>query len=133
MRLRTWQSALDALIVERMGSPFAWGSNDCCMFAADAVLAITGRDPAEDLRGTYSDERGARRLIQANGGLTSIAAARSGPEVAVAHARVGDVVLGVTDGRESLGICTGRGWHGPGIDGLGWQPMEKALRAWRTE
>ena len=53
------RQAADALIAERRLMPFARGTNDCCMFAADAVLAMTGRDLAADWRGTYSDDRGA--------------------------------------------------------------------------
>jgi uncharacterized protein DUF6950 len=47
---------------------FAWGRHDCMLFAADWALALTGRDPAAPWRGTYSDEAGARAIIQASGG-----------------------------------------------------------------
>ena len=49
-----WRQQLDALIASRMAAPFAWGAHDCCLFAADAVLAQTGEDPAAEFRGTYA-------------------------------------------------------------------------------
>jgi len=44
--------------------PFLWGKSDCCLTACDAVLAITGIDPARDLRGLCSDRRGAIRVVR---------------------------------------------------------------------
>lgn len=43
--------------------PFTWGANDCALFVADAVEAMTGVDIAEDFRG-YSDEAGAFDAIR---------------------------------------------------------------------
>lgn len=130
-RIREWQSALADLIGARMTAPFAWGSHDCCLFAADCVQAITGFDPAADARGTYDDERSAARVLKKLGGLEQIAATRCGPEIPPAAARVGDVVLGKVD-RECLGVCTGETWHAPSADGLAARPMAEALKAWRV-
>lgn len=114
-----------------MHTPFAWGAQDCALFAADCVQAMLGRDPAADARGTYSDERGAARVLKKMGGLDGIAATRVGVEVPPAMARVGDLVLG-TAGRECLGVCTGETWHAPGEHGLLAMPMRDVLRAWRV-
>jgi hypothetical protein len=131
-RLRDWQERLEALIASRIDAPFAWGVNDCCLFAADAVFAMTGHDPAADARGTYSDERSAMRVLRDMGGLEGIASTRAGgEEISPMRARVGDVVLGKLD-RECLGICGGATWHGPGADGLVSAPMTAALKAWRV-
>ena len=131
-RLRDWQERLEALIASRIDAPFAWGFNDCCLFAADAVQAMTGYDPAADARGTYADERGALNCIRMMGGLESIAETRSGGvEVPPQMARVGDVVLGFM-GRECLGICGGAHWHAPGAAGLASAPMSTASKAWRV-
>lgn len=130
-RIREWQSALAAVIEERMQRPFKYGETDCCLFAADCVQAMTGHDPAADARGEYTDERGAARVMKKLGGLEAIAATRCGPEVSPAVARVGDVVLGKVD-RECLGICTGETWHAPSAAGLVALPMSAALKAWRV-
>ncbi len=52
--------------------PFLWGRSDCCLFAADYVRAVTGRDPGEHLRGQYSDEDGAVATLDENGGLEGV-------------------------------------------------------------
>lgn len=130
-RIREWQSALAAVIEQRMSVPFAWSSNDCCTFAADCVHAMTGHDPAADARGLYDDERGAAQVLKKLGGLEVIAATRCGEEIAPAAARIGDLVLGKLD-RECLGICTGETWHAPSADGLVAAPMSTALKAWRV-
>jgi hypothetical protein len=130
-RIREWQSALAELIGARMSMPFAWGEHDCCLFAADCVKAITGHDPAADARGSYSDERGAVRVLSKMGGLEQIAATRCGDEVPPAMARIGDVVLGMVD-RECLGVCTGETWHVPSAGGLVARSMSEALKAWRV-
>lgn len=67
-------------IIERKKMPFAWGSNDCALFAADAVKAITGTDIAADFRGKYSDEAGAFALIK------SVTGKGEDPATAVADA-----------------------------------------------
>jgi len=47
-----------------MHAPFAWGTNDCALFAADAIQAFTDVDIAKDFRGKYSTEAGAFALIR---------------------------------------------------------------------
>lgn len=131
MRHADWQSRLAGLVAERMAAPFEWGRNDCCLFAADAVFAITGTDPAAALRGVYGDAATGARLLASLGGLSAVAASGCGEEIAPTQARVGDIVLGAID-RECLGVCTGATWHAPSAAGLACAPMASALRAWRV-
>lgn len=126
-----WQERLDALIASRMAEPFAWGTHDCCLFAADAVLAQTDADPAAGLRGTYSDARGALELLTALGGL-SMVAARAGEPVPALLAQVGDIGLVAHDGRELLGVCAGPVWLVPAEQGLAALPIDSATSAWRV-
>lgn len=49
-----------------------YGHVDCQMFAADWVVARTGLDPAEDLRGTYSTAEEANAMVEANGGCVDL-------------------------------------------------------------
>ena len=56
--------SLYKFIMSRQATPFAWGSNDCSSFSADAVLAMTGVDIASDFRGLYSTEAGAAAAIE---------------------------------------------------------------------
>jgi hypothetical protein len=51
-------------LLNRAKAPFAWGTNDCALFAADGVKAITGVDIAADFRGKYTDEASALTAIR---------------------------------------------------------------------
>jgi hypothetical protein len=56
--------AFHDFLLARANAPFAWGSHDCALFAADGVLAITGIDIAADFRGKYTDETTAFEAIK---------------------------------------------------------------------
>lgn len=124
------RAALDALIDERRSRPFARGTNDCCMFAADAVRAMTGHDLAAQWRGTYNDDRGALRLIQRLGGMEKIGALAGDP-IPPLCADVGDVGLVVVEGVEALAVCVGAVWLAPIARGLGAARLQDARKAWR--
>ena len=44
--------------------PGTWGVADCLLTVADAVEAVTGVDLAAKVRGTYSSELGAAKLMR---------------------------------------------------------------------
>jgi hypothetical protein len=131
-RLHDWQLRYAAFARERAAMPFAWGANDCCLFAADAVLALTGTDPAEQLRGTYSAALGAARVLEEHGGVAALATAALGPTLPPALAGVGDVVLIETGGREALAICNGTSVIGAGERGTVSYGIGAAKSAWRV-
>jgi len=122
-----WMVRLDALVCAFRERPFAWGDHDCCTVAAAVVEACTGADVMGDLRGRYSTALGAARLIEAEGGMAAMLAARLGTEVAVSMAQAGDIGLGA-DGR--LVWFGGAGWHGPGE--LGLVTTDDPVRVWRV-
>jgi hypothetical protein len=126
-----WRVALDSFIAERMQKPFAWGSNDCCIFAADAVLAMTGVNHATGLRGSYDGALQAARVVSELGGLSAIAS-RAGPECHPLCAGPGDVGLVTNEGRELLAVCDGAHWLAPTSEGLAAMPFESARAAWRA-
>ena len=130
-RINKWQTALDELVAARSKAPFAWGANDCCLFAADAVLAITGRDPAADLRGTYGDINSGTAMMQRLGGVAAIAAARAGAEITPGLLQIGDIALVQSEGRDTLSVCVGGHLVAPAADGLAYIPRALALRGWR--
>jgi hypothetical protein len=84
---------LHALILDRHDKPFVWGIRDCCLWAADAVYAVTQRDLAHDIRGCYWSARQAVRFVQARGGMYSMVTARMGDPIHMADAIDGDVCL----------------------------------------
>ncbi len=130
-RLIDWPELLAAFVESRRDAPFSWGGNDCCLFAADAVQAMTGTDPAADVRGTYSTALAAAHLLDELGGVEAIAAARLGPEVPVALAGRGDAVAIDAGQGMSLGIYIGAHVAVPAADGLAFLPVAQAARAWR--
>lgn len=133
MRCRThnWQSALAVTMAARSSTQFSWGTHDCCMFACDCVLAATGHDPASGIRGTYRSAAGAAEVLAAHGGIRALADARLGSRVDPAIAQVGDIVLVVLEGRDTLAVCAGEAAVAPGAVGLVSMPMSAAVAAWR--
>lgn len=131
-RLHDWQPRLAALFAARAEQPFTWGRFDCCLFAADAVLAVTGHDPAADLRGTYSTEEQAARVLQRAGGVVGVAIRRAGPVVPPQLAQPGDIGLSMLDASSpTLAVWGGSAWHAPASVGLVPVPPHALVRVWR--
>ena len=131
-RRHDWQTRFAAFAIERAALPFAWGHNDCCLFAADAVLALTGEDFARDWRGSYTSATAAARLLSQRGGLPQIASDALGAAISPLMANLGDVVLVENSGRELLAVCNGTSVICPGEAGLVVLGMDAATAAWRV-
>lgn len=96
-----------------------WGVQDCWLFAADWVWTRTGWDPAADLRGRYSTELGAARLIARAGGPEAFAGRLLGgvgwsPTARAYRGQVG-LLPAVSDTNgvriiQVAGVCLGGGW-----------------------
>ena len=133
VRLPDWPMRLDALVFGRLMTPFAWGNNDCALFAADCVLAMTGVDLAAGLRSLGA--RAAMRLLQRHGGMVQLIPEALRPLPRVADATEGDIALLPADrrGRMALAVCTrGDRVLAPGRAGLMIAPRTGAVRAWRV-
>ena len=131
MRLYDWQLRFSEFVKSRAAEPFAWGRNDCCLFAADAVIAMTGSDHAAGLRG-YVTAMEAHRLIEERGGLKELVGSSLGAPIPPSFASVGDVVLVENEGRELLAICNGTAALAPGKTGIVVLGMNAAVAAWRV-
>ena len=136
-RCPDWPERLKAAIESARDEPFAWGTNDCALFACNVILEITGVDFAEEFRGRYRSRRGAIRALNkiAGLGLEKLAdhlADREGiAEVPVAFAQRGDVMLMDTPTGPALGICIGGEVAAPQENaGLAFVPAATARRAW---
>lgn len=126
---------LPVYLAERAAEPFVWGVNDCCVFAADWVLRVTGCDPMPAIRGKYSDEAMAKRIIGYGGSIKLMATAALGPALpTVATGQRGDIVLFETEAGPALGICVGEKFAAvPPEGGLKYFAMRHAVTAWRIE
>lgn len=129
-------------LMSRHKMPFAWGTNDCCMFVADAIKSFTGVDIADDFRDRYTDAASAFQTIKSVTGGTTVADAAA--HCASKHglqelsspllAQRGDLVL-VQEGSELIaGIVhlSGRHIAVVGEEGLKRKPITEAKRAWRV-
>ncbi|MGA9855752.1 MAG: hypothetical protein WBR29_10795 [Gammaproteobacteria bacterium] len=133
MRNQDWLKQLTTLVQERRQQPHAWGSNDCCLFAADAVLAVTGEDKAAPLRGTYSDQAQAEKIIRDYGGLEALLTHFLGESLGPICARRGDLVLFTApNGLDCVGVCMGTNLVCPGDERLNTFSMESAKKSWRV-
>lgn len=122
-----WRARLDALVAERMHAPFTWGANDCCMFAADAALAVSGFDFAKPFRGIYDTEEQAREVLDSVGGIEG-AASLGADGIEPLFATTGDIGL-IGDG---LAVCIGTMWLAPARRGLAAFTLDIAEKAWRV-
>jgi hypothetical protein len=137
-RTQNWEMRLDDWLKTRAGLEFTFGANDCCLFAAGAVEAMTGEDLAGKFRGKYRTKHGAQQVLKkyAGGGVRELmvrmAADHGLIEAAPPMLTRGSVALILNDGRESLGIVdlTGMAIVAPGIVGMVRMPIDRAITGW---
>ena len=137
MRLDNWPSLLAEFLRQRETAAFQYGFRDCSLFAADAVLCMTGIDPARDLRGRYKTELGAARLLKLHGGLPGImekiAQDQGMAEIHPKSAQRGDVVLIGSPLGDALALIDLSGEvAGQSIHGVTKYPISEVKRAWRV-
>jgi hypothetical protein len=128
---------LNDFLIARAFMPFSWGVNDCALFVADAIEAMTGTDIAADFRG-YTDEAGAWDAIRrVRGAVLGVSGADAVVTVDAAaeycaqkfgleeaafplQARRGDFCTFMQAGRLMLGLIhlNGRDIVTPGAKGL---------------
>jgi hypothetical protein len=108
-----WPSRLQSYLDSCRDTHFKYGQHDCCLFSCDCILATTGTDIAEPLRGKYHDRKGALAAIKERTGHSGIAAiaeytaASFGMEsIPVSMAQRGDMVLVGAGRKASLGIVS---------------------------
>jgi len=130
-RCNNWPDLLTAYIERKRHEAFAWGSNDCCLFAADWVELCTGKDYAETWRGRYSSGLGAVRVLDQAGGVEALVDALRLHRVAPQQARRGDIVAQQAGGGITLGICLGLNTAFVAKTGLVFMPISNVETAWR--
>lgn len=139
MKPEGWEGRLGAFLADARGRKFRWGIWDCCLFAAGAVEAITGIDPAAELRGKYMTKKEARLLMSdfAGGGVSEtiwrIASGYGCKEVSVLTAQRGDIVIAETSLGDALGVIgmDGRFALFAGPEGVTTLPVSVCRNAWR--
>jgi len=142
-RAGDWEAALGAFLAACEGRPYAWGEHDCALFAAGAVQAMTGADPAAAFRGRYRSKRGAAKALRELGAGTLEATIDGLFEtITPAFAQRGDLVLhegavGVSAGRFALfvgdALQGAEGGADVAVAGLVRVPRAAWEKAWRVE
>ena len=126
MRFEDWPVRLAKYIEESRNKPFQWGEHDCAIFAAGAVKAITGIDPAAEYRGQSESARESYAWVkEQDGSLLRIMDSKF-PRHKVAFARRGDICMW----QNSLGVCVGRAVLVCTKAGLVGVPLREADYAW---
>jgi cell wall-associated NlpC family hydrolase len=107
-RREDWPERLAAFIEAARARPFSWGANDCMLFAADAIAAMTDVDLAAGFRGAYADEAGANAVLAPYGGIAGLLTAILGPPLDTpALAQRGDVVIFPGESGDTAAVVTG--------------------------
>lgn len=103
-RRSTWEADLSAYIASVRGRAFEYGQHDCGLFAAGAVLAMTGEDPGAPFRGKYANEIGCAKALKKHGAgdLRSTLDALFRP-CPIGRLQRGDLVWN----GEAVGVCMG--------------------------
>ena len=134
-RRDNWPILLAQFLRERKDCPFVWGANDCTLFTAAAIEAITGLDPAADWRGQYESREGAYKVLEQFGGLEAAVTHVIGilPETNIRLASRGDIVMIEEDGALAIGIVdeSGRRIAVMTMTGIARVSLKRALCAWR--
>lgn len=132
-RRADWKSRLAEYLAAGPRRAWGYGANDCALFTAGAVAAMTGTDPAAAWRGRYGDLRAGIALIRAEGYRDHLAfVAAHFEEIAPAFAQVGDIA--VIDGADgpALGIVQGEAIYALSEAGPRLVPLLAAPRAFRV-
>lgn len=147
-RAHYWDTrAFHNFLITRRQMPFVWGQNDCALFAADGILAITGVDIALEFRDRYSDETGALQAIRdiCGGATVTDAAAYCAQKHGLIElakplfAKRGDLVIVRNNstgfGSEIAGLVHLNGKHVVSVSerGLLRLPISNIVRSWSYE
>lgn len=133
MRYRNWAHRLHETIQGAVGREFVWGEMDCCLFAADCIVAVCGTDPAAEYRGQYGDETEAKRaLVRLHGGIEEALDAHF-ERVPVAFAQRGDVCLHEAPQGKAVAVRWAGAWWGMTEEYGACRVQVEPLIVWRIE
>ena len=127
-RKSDWPEQMIASIEAARMRPFVWGEHDCCLFSADVVLAMTGADLAEVIRGKYTTEKQALKLIKKQS-IESYLDERL-PVKDKRFTSRGDLVMVDGGMGNALGICVGAKIAVLELSGLTFVGFDKYIKSW---
>ena len=96
-KVKHWRTSVQNTINREANVPFVWGQTDCSMFTASVLLAMTGTDYGDQLRGLYNSSLSALRIAYKHKGLINLVSECLGTEMKKVRptdtAKDGDVVF----------------------------------------
>lgn len=131
VRPEGWEKRFSEYLKEAQNLEFVWGEFDCIMFAAKGLEVITGQNFYQEYVG-YTDEAGAKALIEQAGSIDKLVSKHLGPSHGNRlQARRGDLVL-LRLPELTLGIIDDTGQKVAAISHKGYVriPLIKAHRIW---
>lgn len=129
-RLPDWERRLSAYLAEPGRDVFEWGRQDCALFAAGAVEAVTGVHPFPEVAGTYSDAEGAAEVLRGLGGTLFRTIDSAFPRKEPGFAQRGDLVFA----QKAVGVCMGARGVFLQLDfpGFAFLPRDTFTHAWEV-
>jgi hypothetical protein len=128
MKRPDWSSRLFAVIEEHRSRSFAWGSDDCGLFASRCYDAMHGTDIEQQLLAEYADAS-AQRLV-ASQSMGELVSKHIGPPTDTRAVR-GDIVTVDGGEGEALGVCLGSKVAALGANGLHYLSRSDITAVWR--
>lgn len=128
-RLPGWEKRLLTLIAQEQAAPFAWGEHDCATLALAAVAALTGEDLSAGLPRWFSGASARRSLRHGGARTAALFFAARLPEIPIAEARRGDLVLPANTRNPLMCPAVLVGAVAHSRNEQGWVVMDRALAA----
>ena len=134
MRIQGWEKIASKYIDEAITAKFEWGQKDCVLFACDLAKMITGKDPAEKIRGKYHSKKTALSLIKKEPIAPEIVMNDYFERIHIGFAQRADIVFRRNDdGGFNFGIV----WDGKAVflaenQGIVFEKLE-GLIVWRVD
>jgi hypothetical protein len=134
MRVEGWEQIAIDYIQQSLNTKFEWGQKDCVLFACDLAKAITGKDPAEKIRGKYNSKKTALSLIKKEPVAPEIVMNDYFEIIHIGFAQRADIVF---RRNEDGGFNFGLVWDGKAVfmaenQGIVFEKLE-GLTVWRVE
>lgn len=131
VRTEGWELRLSNYLKAMRDQPFAWGENDCVLFAVKAAELITGVNTYSEYLG-YTDEHGARDIITEAGSLEKLISRHYGEgHRNILLAKRGDLAM-LKLPSKTIGVVDDSGRFVCGVSEMGFTrvPLSKAWRIW---
>lgn len=135
-RREDWRKRLGIYVDTLRRKPYAFGTQDCWLFVAGAVAAMTGEDYAKPHRGRYKTARGALGIVKRAGAsnMAEFAGLVLEEHASPVFAQIGDVMAIPTKDAFgfSLGILNGERVLVVTPNGIDTRDRSEATRAFKV-